>query len=115
MRVLYRTKILISVVSGPQPSQLVFDTSTEDKAETPGEVPDPEKGGLGGTRPLGMSHSSTNESLGNMSASSSTTSLPHPPDHPPPPPPVAKKPTVPAPPPPVKIDQEVSQEIRFLI
>ncbi|XP_058793229.1 serine/threonine-protein kinase N isoform X2 [Phymastichus coffea] len=97
---------LLRIRNIPQPSQLAFDTSTEDKAETPGEVPDPEKGGLGGTRPLGMSHSSTNESLGNMSASSSSTSLPHPPDHPPPPPPVAKKPTVPAPPPSVKIDQE---------
>lgn len=76
--------------------QLVFDTSVEDKPETPGEVPDPEKGGLGGARPLGMS------------TSSSSPTLPRPPEHPPPPPPtVTKKPT-PAPTPPPKLDQEVS-------
>lgn len=77
--------------------QLVFDTSIEDKPETPGEVPDPEKGGLGGTRPLGMS------------TSSNSPTLPRPPEHPPPPPPtVAKKPSIPAPAPPPKLDQEVS-------
>lgn len=77
--------------------QLVFDTSVEDKPETPGEVPDPEKGGLGGARPLGMS------------TSSSSPTLPRPPEHPPPPPPtVTKKPSMPAPAPPPKLDQEVS-------
>lgn len=77
--------------------QLVFDTSVEDKPETPGEVPDPEKGGLGGARPLGMS------------TSNSSPTLPRPPEHPPPPPPtVAKKPSTPAPIPPPKLDQEVS-------
>ncbi|XP_025996950.1 serine/threonine-protein kinase N isoform X2 [Solenopsis invicta] len=81
--------------SGVQPVQLVFDTSVEDKPETPGEVPDPEKGGLGGARPLGMS------------TSSSSPTLPRPPEHPPPPPPtVTKKPSTPAPPPPSKLDQE---------
>lgn len=77
--------------------QLVFDTSVEDKPETPGEVPDPEKGGLGGARPLGMS------------TSNSSPTLPRPPEHPPPPPPtVTKKPSTPAPTPPPKLDQEVS-------
>lgn len=76
--------------------QLVFDTSLEDKPETPGELPDPEKGGLGGARPLGLS------------TSSSSPTLPRPPEHPPPPPPtVTKKPSMPAPPPPPKLDQEV--------
>ncbi|XP_011690663.1 PREDICTED: serine/threonine-protein kinase N isoform X5 [Wasmannia auropunctata] len=82
--------------SGPQPLQLVFDTSVEDKPETPGEVPDPEKGGLGGARPLGMT------------TSNSSPTLPRPPEHPPPPPPtVTKKPSTPAPTPPPKLDQEV--------
>ncbi|XP_011644810.1 serine/threonine-protein kinase N isoform X3 [Pogonomyrmex barbatus] len=82
--------------SGPQPLQLVFDTSVEDKPETPGEVPDPEKGGLGGARPLGMS------------TSTSSPTLPRPPEHPPPPPPtVTKKPSIPAPAPPPKLDQEI--------
>ena len=82
---------------GP-PLQLVFDTSLEDKPETPGELPDPEKGGLGGARPLGLS------------TSSSSPTLPRPPEHPPPPPPtVTKKPSMPAPPPPPKLDQEVSR------
>lgn len=82
---------------GPQPLQLVFDTSVEDKPETPGELPDPEKGGLGGARPLGLS------------TSSSSPTLPRPPEHPPPPPPtITKKPSMPAPPPPPKLDQEVS-------
>ncbi|XP_014482441.1 PREDICTED: serine/threonine-protein kinase N isoform X3 [Dinoponera quadriceps] len=86
--------------SGPQPLQLVFDTSIEDKPETPGEVPDPEKGGLGGARPLGMS------------ASSNSPILPRPPEHPPPPPPtVVKKPSTPAPAPPPKLDQEVVCEL----
>ncbi|XP_025996951.1 serine/threonine-protein kinase N isoform X3 [Solenopsis invicta] len=86
--------------SGVQPVQLVFDTSVEDKPETPGEVPDPEKGGLGGARPLGMS------------TSSSSPTLPRPPEHPPPPPPtVTKKPSTPAPPPPSKLDQEVVYEM----
>ncbi|XP_071576900.1 serine/threonine-protein kinase N isoform X4 [Temnothorax nylanderi] len=87
--------------SGPQPLQLVFDTSVEDKPETPGEVPDPEKGGLGGARPLNMSTSSN-----------SSPTLPRPPEHPPPPPPiVAKKPSPPAPTPPPKLDQEVVYEM----
>lgn len=76
--------------------QLVFDTSVEDKPETPGEVPDPEKGGLGGARPLGMS------------TSSSSPTLPRPPEHPPPPPPTVTKKSTPAPTPPPKLDQEVS-------
>ncbi|XP_014482440.1 PREDICTED: serine/threonine-protein kinase N isoform X2 [Dinoponera quadriceps] len=87
--------------SGPQPLQLVFDTSIEDKPETPGEVPDPEKGGLGGARPLGMS------------ASSNSPILPRPPEHPPPPPPtVVKKPSTPAPAPPPKLDQELQSALR---
>ncbi|XP_012528162.1 serine/threonine-protein kinase N isoform X1 [Monomorium pharaonis] len=88
--------------SGVQPVQLVFDTSVEDKPETPGEVPDPEKGGLGGARPLGMS------------ASSSSPTLPRPPEHPPPPPPtVTKKPSTPAPtPPPKPLDQELQSALR---
>ncbi|XP_011644808.1 serine/threonine-protein kinase N isoform X1 [Pogonomyrmex barbatus] len=87
--------------SGPQPLQLVFDTSVEDKPETPGEVPDPEKGGLGGARPLGMS------------TSTSSPTLPRPPEHPPPPPPtVTKKPSIPAPAPPPKLDQELQSALR---
>ncbi|XP_011863131.1 PREDICTED: serine/threonine-protein kinase N isoform X2 [Vollenhovia emeryi] len=87
--------------SGPQPLQLVFDTSVEDKPETPGEVPNPEKGGLGGARPLGMS------------TSSGSPTLPRPPEHPPPPPPtVAKKPSTPAPTPPPKLDQELQSALR---
>ncbi|XP_067203809.1 serine/threonine-protein kinase N isoform X4 [Linepithema humile] len=86
--------------SGPQPLQLVFDTSVEDKPETPGELPDPEKGGLGGARPLGMS------------TSNNSPTLPRPPEHPPPPPPtVPKKPSTPAPTPPPKLDQEVVYEL----
>jgi len=86
----------IIFIVGPQPLQLVFDTSIEDKPETPGEVPDPEKGGLGGARPLGMS------------TSSNSPTLPRPPEHPPPPPPtVTKKLSIPAPAPPPKLDQEV--------
>lgn len=94
-------KILYAFLfAGPQPLQLVFDTSVEDKPETPGEVPDPEKGGLGGARPLGMS------------ASSNSPTLPRPPEHPPPPPPtVPKKPSTPAPTPPPKLDQEVRESI----
>ncbi|XP_071640655.1 serine/threonine-protein kinase N isoform X1 [Temnothorax longispinosus] len=88
--------------SGPQPLQLVFDTSVEDKPETPGEVPDPEKGGLGGARPLNMSTSSN-----------SSPTLPRPPEHPPPPPPiVTKKPSPPAPTPPPKLDQELQSALR---
>uniref|UniRef100_A0ABD2W2H4 protein kinase C n=1 Tax=Trichogramma kaykai TaxID=54128 RepID=A0ABD2W2H4_9HYME len=82
-----------------QPTQLNFDTSIEDKNETLGEVPNPDKSGLGGARPLGVSviPSSSHSSLHLHTSTSSP--LPHPPDHPPPPPPVAKKPSVPAPPP----------------
>lgn len=88
--------------AGPQPLQLVFDTSVEDKPETPGELPDPEKGGLGGARPLGLS-------------TSNSPTLPRPPEHPPPPPPtITKKPSMPAPPPPPKLDQEVSHT-RFIL
>ncbi|XP_023247954.1 serine/threonine-protein kinase N isoform X2 [Copidosoma floridanum] len=128
--------------TGSQPTHLVFDSSvTEDKQETPGEQPDPEKGGLGGTRPLGMlsSASSSLHSVQNiesmttsstaatptasstagaasMARSSSSSSLPHPPDHPPPPPPVAKKPTTPAPQPPIRVDQENAlREFDFLL
>ncbi|XP_026299824.1 serine/threonine-protein kinase N isoform X3 [Apis mellifera] len=86
--------------SGPQPLQLVFDTSVEDKPETPGELPDPDKGGLGGARPLGLS-------------TSSSPTLPRPPEHPPPPPPtITKKPSMPAPPPPPKLDQELQSALR---
>lgn len=88
---------------GAQPMQLVFDSSLEDKSETPGEVPDPDKGGLGGQRPLGMSASSA--SLG------SQNHPPPPPSVPPPPPPIAvskKTSMISPPPPPPKLDQEVS-------
>jgi len=89
--------------AGPQPLQLVFDTSVEDKPETPGEVPDPEKGGLGGARPLGMS------------TSNNSPTLPRPPEHPPPPPPtVIKKPSTPAPTPPPKLDQEVRKSVFYI-
>jgi protein kinase N len=41
--------------SGIQPLQLSFDMSlSEDKPEAPGETPDPQTGGLSGTRPLGL-------------------------------------------------------------
>ncbi|XP_063986229.1 serine/threonine-protein kinase N isoform X2 [Diachasmimorpha longicaudata] len=93
--------------SGGQSMQLVFDASLEDKAETPGEIPDPDKGGLSGARPLGMSASS-----GSLAPQSHP---PPPPSAPPPPPPVAtisKKASmisVPPPPPP-KLDHEVVYE-----
>ncbi|XP_076248989.1 serine/threonine-protein kinase N isoform X3 [Calliopsis andreniformis] len=97
---LHNTRNSESPPSGPQPLQLVFDTSIEDKPETPGELPDPEKGGLGGARPLGLS------------TSSSSPTLPRPPEHPPPPPPtITKKPSMPAPPPPPKLDPEVVYEM----
>nr|XP_012146179.1 PREDICTED: serine/threonine-protein kinase N isoform X3 [Megachile rotundata] len=97
---LHNTRNSESPPSGSQPLQLVFDTSLEDKPETPGELPDPEKGGLGGARPLGLS------------TSSSSPTLPRPPEHPPPPPPtITKKPSMPAPPPPPKLDQEVVYEM----
>ncbi|XP_076546393.1 serine/threonine-protein kinase N isoform X3 [Osmia lignaria lignaria] len=101
---LHNTRNSESPPSGAQPLQLVFDTSLEDKPETPGELPDPEKGGLGGARPLGLS------------TSSSSPTLPRPPEHPPPPPPtVTKKPSLPAPPPPPKLDQESAlREFDFL-
>ncbi|XP_029048515.1 serine/threonine-protein kinase N isoform X3 [Osmia bicornis bicornis] len=98
---LHNTRNSESPPSGAQPLQLVFDTSLEDKPETPGELPDPEKGGLGGARPLGLS------------TSSSSPTLPRPPEHPPPPPPtVTKKPSLPAPPPPPKLDQELQSALR---
>lgn len=91
-------------LSGPQPMQLVFDTSMEDKIETPGELPDPEKGGLGGARPLGMSASS--------SSLSSQIHPPPPPTAPPPPPPppshAKKSSSSLGHPPQPKLDQEVS-------
>ncbi|XP_043518462.1 serine/threonine-protein kinase N isoform X2 [Frieseomelitta varia] len=97
---LHNTRNSESPPSGP-PLQLVFDTSLEDKPETPGELPDPEKGGLGGARPLGLS------------TSSSSPTLPRPPEHPPPPPPtITKKPSMPAPPPPPKLDQELQSALR---
>ncbi|XP_076248988.1 serine/threonine-protein kinase N isoform X2 [Calliopsis andreniformis] len=101
---LHNTRNSESPPSGPQPLQLVFDTSIEDKPETPGELPDPEKGGLGGARPLGLS------------TSSSSPTLPRPPEHPPPPPPtITKKPSMPAPPPPPKLDPESAlREFDFL-
>ncbi|XP_076386056.1 serine/threonine-protein kinase N isoform X1 [Megachile rotundata] len=98
---LHNTRNSESPPSGSQPLQLVFDTSLEDKPETPGELPDPEKGGLGGARPLGLS------------TSSSSPTLPRPPEHPPPPPPtITKKPSMPAPPPPPKLDQELQSALR---
>ncbi|KYM79227.1 Serine/threonine-protein kinase N2, partial [Atta colombica] len=100
---LHNSRSSESPPSGPQPLQLVFDTSVEDKPETPGEVPDPEKGGLGGARPLGMS------------TSSSSPTLPRPPEHPPPPPPTVTKKSTPAPTPPPKLDQESAlREFDFL-
>ncbi|XP_017759830.1 PREDICTED: serine/threonine-protein kinase N isoform X1 [Eufriesea mexicana] len=97
---LHNTRNSESPPSGPQPLQLSFDTSLEDKPETPGELPDPEKGGLSGTRPLGLT-------------TSSSPTLPRPPEHPPPPPPtVTKKPSMPAPPPPPKLDQELQSALR---
>ncbi|XP_047368049.1 serine/threonine-protein kinase N isoform X2 [Vespa velutina] len=101
---LHNTRNSESPPSGPQPLQIVFDTSIEDKPETPGELPDPEKGGLGGARPLGMA------------TSTSSPVLPRPPEHPPPPPPtITKKPSLPAPPPPPKLDQESAlREFDFL-
>ncbi|XP_012268173.1 serine/threonine-protein kinase N isoform X3 [Athalia rosae] len=87
--------------SGPQPLRLAFENWPEDKPETPGESPDPDKGGLGGARPLGMG------------GATGSPVLPHPPDHPPPPPPsVTKKPTMPAPPPPPKLDPELQSALR---
>ncbi|XP_023289142.1 serine/threonine-protein kinase N isoform X5 [Orussus abietinus] len=98
---LHNTRSSESPPSGSQPLQLVFDTSVEDKAETPGELPDPEKGGLGGARPLGMG------------TSTGSPVLPHPPEHPPPPPPtVSKKPSMQAPAPPPKLDQELQSALR---
>ncbi|XP_018053165.1 PREDICTED: serine/threonine-protein kinase N isoform X1 [Atta colombica] len=97
---LHNSRSSESPPSGPQPLQLVFDTSVEDKPETPGEVPDPEKGGLGGARPLGMS------------TSSSSPTLPRPPEHPPPPPPTVTKKSTPAPTPPPKLDQELQSALR---
>ncbi|XP_046413863.1 serine/threonine-protein kinase N isoform X2 [Neodiprion fabricii] len=90
--------------SGPQPLRLSFENWPEDKPETPGEQPDPDKGGLGGARPLGMG------------IATGSPVLPHPPDHPPPPPPlITKKPSMPAPPPPPKLDQESAlREFDFL-
>ncbi|XP_066592857.1 serine/threonine-protein kinase N isoform X2 [Prorops nasuta] len=77
--------------------------AVEDKPETPGELPDPEKGGLGGARPLGMPTNTSGSPV-----------LPRPPEHPPPPPPtLLKKPSMPAPPPPPppKLDQEAIYEL----
>ncbi|XP_051161658.1 serine/threonine-protein kinase N isoform X3 [Leptopilina boulardi] len=89
-----------SSVQCPQPTQIAFDSSAEDKIETPGELPDPDKGGLGGARPLGMN------------VPNEIPVLPSPPEHPPPPPPsLIKKPSMPAPPPPPKLDQEVIYEM----
>lgn len=78
---------------------MVFDSTPEDKAETPGESPNTQAAGLGGSRPLSMP-------IGGVAVL--------PPDVPPPPPPTtappptAKKrvPSVPPPPPP-RLDQEV--------
>ncbi|XP_022916524.1 serine/threonine-protein kinase N isoform X3 [Onthophagus taurus] len=41
----------IDIVQTPEPESFV---TPEDKPETPGEVPDPQMGGLGGQRPLGI-------------------------------------------------------------
>ncbi|XP_034942270.1 serine/threonine-protein kinase N isoform X2 [Chelonus insularis] len=95
--------------SGPQPLQLVFDSSLEDKPETPGELPDPEKGGLGGARPLGVSTSST--------SLSTQSHPPSPPSVPPPPPPtssLSKKPSAAQaiPPPPPKRDQDLQSALK---
>jgi hypothetical protein len=46
---------MLYCLAGIQPLQLSFDMSlTEDKAEAPGETPDPQAVGLSGTRPLGL-------------------------------------------------------------
>ena len=91
------THIFFFFILGQQPAQIVFDHSLEDKAETPGEVPDPEKGGLGGARPLGISISNENPASAHL----------HPPDHPPPPPPIIKKIISVPPPPPPKPEHKI--------
>lgn len=83
-----------------QPLQLAFETPTMllDKPETPGETPDPQVGGLGGQRPLGVP-------IGGVAVLPPDT----PPVLPSVPPPIAKKrvPSTPPPPPP-RLDPEVS-------
>ncbi|KAH0534918.1 serine/threonine-protein kinase N isoform X1 [Cotesia glomerata] len=76
---LHNTRSSESPPSGAQALQLTFDTPVEDKAETPGELPDPEKGGLSGTRPLGMS-----SSCNSLSTQNHPPSLPLAPPPPPP-------------------------------
>ncbi|XP_057319693.1 serine/threonine-protein kinase N isoform X2 [Microplitis mediator] len=105
---LHSTRSSESPPSGSQALQLTFDAPVEDKAETPGELPDPEKGGLSGTRPLGMSSSSNSLSAQNHPPSPSTA--------PPPPPPqsisLSKKPSTSVPPPqPPKLDPDVLYEM----
>ncbi|KAK0177612.1 hypothetical protein PV328_001648 [Microctonus aethiopoides] len=104
---LHSTRSSESPPSGSQPIQLNFDSSLEDKIETPGETPDPDKGGLGGARPLGMSSSSSSLSIQNHP--------PPPPSAPPPPPPIdtmSKKRLLPAPPPPPKLDQDLQSALK---
>lgn len=78
-----------------QPLQITFDAPTEDKPETPGEAPDPQIGGLGGARPLGIAQL--------------------PPETPPPP--IAKKKAPITPPPlPPRLDlDEVCYSTQFLV
>lgn len=75
----------------------------EDKPETPGETPDPQVGGLGGARPLGMGMP-----IGGVAVLAPDT----PPALPSVPPPFIKKsvPSTPPPPPP-----RLDPEVRFLL
>lgn len=73
----------------------------EDKAETPGETPDPQAAGLGGQRPLGLVDSTSLMGGGNTSQPPSLPLAP--------PPPVAKRGMSVTPPPvPPRLDPEVS-------
>ncbi|KAK9731777.1 Protein kinase domain [Popillia japonica] len=84
----------------PPEAHISFAAPSEDKSETPGEIPDPQLGGLGGQRPLSMN---------------SMPALP--PELPPPlqaagPPPVTKKkaPSTPPPPLPPRYDTDENLE-----
>lgn len=107
-----RNNLIKILIIGAQALQLTFDTPVEDKAETPGELPDPEKGGLSGTRPLGMS-----ASCNSLSTQNHPPSLPL---APPPPPPtsstsLSKKSStnLAALPQPPKLDHDVSIIINY--
>ncbi|XP_018336023.1 serine/threonine-protein kinase N isoform X2 [Agrilus planipennis] len=84
--------------SPPEP-QVQDEVQEEDKPETPGEIPDPQVGGLGGQRPLDLG----------VSALPPET----PPPLPPAPPPVAKKKAPITPPPlPPRLDLDESAALR---